>query len=44
MGAKVLILAKILNSKFLKGLRHSAMEDVGYYCVSIMATKNLVKS
>ena len=26
MGAKVIIFGKILNSSFLKGLRHSAME------------------
>ena len=27
MGAKVMILAKILNSKFVKGLRHSALSS-----------------
>ena len=28
MGAEVLLLDKILNSKFQRGLRHSAMPDV----------------
>ena len=29
MGAEVIIFCKILNSKFLKGLRHSALTDQG---------------
>ena len=29
MGAKVVIFYKILNSTFLKGLRHNAMLEIG---------------